>query len=349
MAKNKHIERIGDTDANIRGNLDSLQIAIQTDSMEALVWANDGATEFRYAAAQYRKDAGGAITYIDSTFKDITARGDLFANEYIKRRGGNEESIRFEDSKITLAANSVNALVVEPTVVTSIVDVAIKSDSKSLLLGTDNDMDINYNGTYGEIDLTGVTASDFHINCGTEKTLILDKPVWKDINLDAAILSSRPGQQPDSDEFKDSTGTDTGIDTYSLAIDNGLDGSVEIDHYYEEGTDLYFHVHFQGITAPDGGTDNVNFQLIYTVARDGALLGAATTITKEIAFTTQYNFERVDFAAITGTSFLVGDQFLFNIQRIAASSDDYAGGALVATVGIHCRVNSMGSRKIITK
>jgi len=113
MAADKHIERIGDTDANIRANLDTLQIAIQTDSEETFVWANNGATFYHYAAAQYKKDAGGAVTYLDAKFNDLTANGDLFANEYIKRDGDAADYIRFENDKISTSAGGNVNLIVE--------------------------------------------------------------------------------------------------------------------------------------------------------------------------------------------------------------------------------------------
>lgn len=173
--------------------------------------------------------------------------------------------------------------------------------------------------------------------------------VWNDANLGVAQLALPTASQPDEDEFVDEGGSDTGITTWAFAIGEKVSGSIEIPHDYKEGSDLYFHIHWQGIVAPADGTDNVNWQLTYTVAQKDETLDAATTITKEIAIDTQYDFKLSDFAAITGTNFNIGDQFLFTIERIAASEDDYAGDALVATVGIHYECDTCGSRQIFTK
>lgn len=175
------------------------------------------------------------------------------------------------------------------------------------------------------------------------------KPTYKDINVGAFLLPGPAANLPDEDEFKDSGGVDTGITTYAFAPTEYVDGIFELQHDYMEGTDLTFHVHWQGITAPGGGTDNVQFQLIYTLGRSGVVLASATTITVEVAVTTQYAFNISSFAAITGTTFLIGDQFLFNFGRIAASADEYAGDALVATVGIHYQVDTLGSAQIASK
>jgi hypothetical protein len=173
--------------------------------------------------------------------------------------------------------------------------------------------------------------------------------VWNDINVGAVMLALPAAGVPDEDEFVDEGGTDTGISTWAYAIGEKSSGALELEHFYKEGSDVYFHIHWQGITAPGGGTDNVNWQLKYTVMQDGETLDAATTITKEEAFTTQYDMHTHDFAAITGTNFNIGDQFIFTIERIAASGDDYAGDCLVATVGLHVECDTVGSRQITTK
>lgn len=171
---------------------------------------------------------------------------------------------------------------------------------------------------------------------------------WKDINLGAARLSTPAVNNPDSVEFKDNTGTDTGIVTYAFAPGERVSGEFEIQHDYKEGTDLYFHVHFQGITAPTG-TDKVQWQLTYTIAKNTETLDPVTVLTNECDYDTQYAFELCSFSAIDGTDVTIGDQFLFQIQRIAASADEYAGDALLATVGVHYQNDTLGSRSIATK
>lgn len=227
-------------------------------------------------------------------------------------------------------------------------DVQIATDTDKLFVGADQDAAFYYDGTDAILESDLVGASDLVVKCGTEKTMELETAVYKDINLGGAVLPAVPGQQPDRDEFVDSTGTDTGIDTYAMAVGEAVGGSFELQHDYKEGTDLVFHVHWQGIDAPSG-TDYVKWQLTYTVAKNEATLDAATTITTETAFDTQYEFIRSDFAAITGTNFDIGDQFLFTLERVASAGDAYAGDALIATVGIHYQVNTLGSRQVGTK
>lgn len=172
--------------------------------------------------------------------------------------------------------------------------------------------------------------------------------VWKDINVGGAILPAAIGLQPDRDEFVDQNGVDTSIETYAIGVNEGIDGSFEIQHDYKEGTDIYFHLHWQGIDSPTG-TDKVHWNLIYTISTNGNVLTSSTSISAETDFDTQYSFVRTAFDAIDGININIGDQFLFRIQRIDATADEYAGDALIATVGIHYQVDTVGSRQVVTK
>ena len=172
--------------------------------------------------------------------------------------------------------------------------------------------------------------------------------VFKDINLGAAQLARPASSQPDTDEFKDEGGNDTGIETFAFAPGEKVSGSFEIQHDYKEGSDIAFHIHWQGIAAPSG-TDKVKWQLIFTVAKTNETLDATTTIVIETNIDTQYQFKRSNFPTITGTNFKFEDQFLFQLSRVNASADEYAGDALIATVGIHYEVSTVGSRTVNTK
>jgi len=177
-----------------------------------------------------------------------------------------------------------------------------------------------------------------------------DATVWDDANVGAYNLQAPAGLQPDIDEFKDENGVDTGIATYAVDTGEELSGSIEIPHSYKEGSDITFHVHWQGIIAPTG-TDNVQFQLNYTVASSvvGTTLDPVATIVVETGIDAQYGVYRSDFPTITGTNFKIGDQFLFTLGRIAANTNEYAGDALLATVGFHYEADTVGSRQIIAK
>ena len=157
-----------------------------------------------------------------------------------------------------------------------------------------------------------------------------------------------PGLQPGIANFLDENGADTGIATVGIAVGEGFSGEFEMQHDYKEGSNIVFHVHWQGIAAPSG-TDKVQWQLTYTIGVDEATLDPVTIITVEENFDTQYEFKRSNFAAITGTNINIEDQFIFTLERIAASATEYLGEALTATVGIHYEVDTVGSRQVAVK
>ena len=195
----------------------------------------------------------------------------------------------------------------------------------------------------------GTDASDITVDCGTDKTLVLSETVYQDINIAGMLLRQPASSQPGVDTFEDKNGADTAIPAYAFDIDEYLSGGFELQHDYKEGTDLVFHVHWQGIASPSG-TDNVHWRLTYIVVRDNLVLEPATTFdSPDTAIDTRYKSYRTDFAAITGTNFKIGDQFMFNLWRVAATGDAYAGDALLQTAGVHYQIDTLGSRTISTK
>jgi hypothetical protein len=201
-----------------------------------------------------------------------------------------------------------------------------------------------------EIKTDEVAPADLTITTGAAKTLVLGTGVYKDINMAGYLLAKPASSAPGVDTFRSTGGVDTTIETYAFAIGELVHGGFELQHDYKEGTDLVFHVHWQGIAAPGGGTDNVQWRLNYIVARDGVTLAAATAIdSPDVAIDTQYRCYRSDFADIVGTTFKIGDQFMFTLTRVAAVSDDYAGDCLIETAGIHYQVDTLGSRAATTK
>ena len=221
--------------------------------------------------------------------------------------------------------------------------VYIPSDTNSLYLGAGTDVRFYYDGTDLRLITDLIAASDFLIDCGTQKTVELVETVWDDYNS-----GGFPSSASNREEFKDTTGADTGIETYVLDIGETVMGSFELEHSYKEGTDIYFHIHWQGDTAPTG-TDYVRFELTYTFGKTGEDPAAPTTIAVETAYDNAYEFVVSEFAGITGTDLDIGDQFLFKIERVTAVGDAYSGKVLLATVGLHVEINTMGSRQRFIK
>jgi hypothetical protein len=211
-------------------------------------------------------------------------------------------------------------------------------------------------GVQGNLVFTPGTAygisklvDDLTITTAAQKTVVLATTVWDDINLGGATLHGNPTVVPAVSQIVDNLGANTGIYTYSFTLNQAVSGCFELKHDYKEGSDVTPHVHFHIQSAPAGGTDNIKWQIKYTFARDGVTFAPVTTIVKEMAVTTQYASYRADFTAITGTNLKIGDQCCFNLSRIAASADDFAGDLYLQTVGLHYQIDTIGSRQIGTK
>ena len=246
--------------------------------------------------------------------------------------------------------NADGELLITPTSLSMYLNNGTAGDSIFGIKGATTTYTLIHDDSEGDLKVSANDATNFS-KFETDGTLEFNgtATVWRDINLGSAMLAKPSSSQPDTDEFKDSAGADTGIETYSFAVGEKVSGSFEMQHDYKQGSDFTFHLHWQGIAAPTG-TDNVQWRLTYTLMRDGTTLDAVTIIdSPDATIDTQYMAVRNDFAAITGTNYKIGDQFLFTLERVAATGDAYAGDALIATAGIHYQIDTIGSRQIGTK
>ena len=207
----------------------------------------------------------------------------------------------------------------------------------------------------GLLETNTGTPLDLTIDCGTQKTVVLEQIVWKDITVSGAQLSKPASSAPDQDTFRDEGGIDTDIVTLAFAVGEKASGSFEIEHDYKEGSDVTFHVLWQGIAAPTG-TDFVKWELTYVFTRDGQTLDAPTTISVETPFDTQYAVLRSTFPTISGSTggnnggpLQITDQMLVKVERVAAAGDAYAGDALACEAGLRYQVDTLGSRQIGVK
>ena len=108
----RHITRMLKTEALFKANGDRGQSAILTDQNEEWVYYNDDKSLLYYAAAQ--KTWNGAVwAYVNNDFGQVTLHDDLLVDEYIKRVGGTDDLIRFENDKITIAAGGADAMIFE--------------------------------------------------------------------------------------------------------------------------------------------------------------------------------------------------------------------------------------------
>jgi hypothetical protein len=164
------------------------------------------------------------------------------------------------------------------------------------------------------------------------------EPRWLDINIGGVALTKAASNQPSLVQLNG-----TSILSYGLGGTSGtneLHGSFELQHDYQEGSDIWPHVHWYPDTS---GTGNVILNLDYCIFQDsGNTTGtmAVTTAAPGVAWKEVFS----EFGSITGTDLKIGSQIHLRLWRNAsATGDTYAGNAAIGTLGIHCIVDFPGS------
>lgn len=223
----------------------------------------------------------------------------------------------------------------------------IAGDSLKLLLGAGDDVDFYYDGTAAYIHTDLVTASDLHLDCGTDKTLVLDESVWDDIQF--SVSSGRVGMAnyPDWDTFTANTSE------YKFDVNDWIDlGANEMAHWWKEGTTVYPHVH----VALDGGNSAgypvyVKFVVVFAYADEDEVWTETTdTIEIEIPDGTAdmtHLFGQGSGVSLSGKT--IGTQVKVRLKRVAATSDEYPNHIFVTQCGLHAEKDTMGSRQVGTK
>lgn len=164
------------------------------------------------------------------------------------------------------------------------------------------------------------------------------EPRWLDINIGGVALAKAASNQPDIIALNG-----TSVITYALRGTTGIDelhGSFELQHDYQEGTDIWPHLHWYPDTT---GTENVILNLDYCIFQEsGNTTGTLSVTTAAPGVAWQGVFS--EFGVISGSDFKIGAQIHLRLWRDAgATGDTYGGNAAIGTLGIHCIVDSLGS------
>jgi len=224
----------------------------------------------------------------------------------------------------------------------------LAEDNYGLILGTGKDMKMFYDGSIGHLQTDLIAPSDFHLDCGTDKTLVLDETVWEDIQF--SISSGRPGVAnfPDWDAFTANTSE------YKFDVDDYIDlGANEMAHWWKEGTAVYPHLHITTDGANNSGSSQwVKFTL-YIAYADANEVWTETSmpLEKEIVNgTADLTHLLITNSSMALTNNLIGTQVKLRIKRIAATSGtEYPNHVFVTQVGFHAEVDTLGSREIGSK
>lgn len=123
-------------------------------------------------------------------------------------------------------------------------------------------------------------------------------------------------------------------------------GNWHMPHTWAPGTQIHPHIHIKLPVATTGVTAKVRFTFSYVIGQDGQTDTAVVSDTKEIDISDlpQYSELWVEtFAAINMSGFDESCNISWNLERIAASSDEYGSPIAVAEIDAHFRVQKLGT------
>ena len=191
------------------------------------------------------------------------------------------------------------------------------------------------------IKSNSATPTDLNIITGENKTLVLENCVYKDLIISA--LNLRGGSSPPS-----FSAFQNGVYAYNFTsgqVDE-LHGAIELQHDYNEGTDLEVHVHWSPSTT---NTGNCLWKFEYSVANMGTgTFGATNTLISDSHMAGSGEINRHQYTTIgviSGVNRKIGDLIVFRVYRDAASGlDTFTGNAFLHSLGIHYCVDTIGSR-----
>jgi hypothetical protein len=206
-------------------------------------------------------------------------------------------------------------------------------------------MAMYYDGTAGNIDTDLVASSDLTIDCGgsgaTAKTVVLEVPVWDDLNFDPTRSGGAAASKPDDVTINNV------IHKEFTSANNQLCGAVqELPHGYQLSTTLYPHCHLFLKSGESAGTTGVTFTFYWELRQASGTTNGSVTLS---ATTAQLNANPDIYTAFDGTGFsgaaTAGGQLAVTIARTAGD----AGDVVLTTYGVHFKQDTIGSRQLSTK
>ncbi len=212
MADLKHIEHIGDSQANGRSNLDILQLMIESSESlgSRFMTYDDAAGNYHTLATQHYWD--GSLHYMDADFNDITAQGDFLASEYIRHDGDTDTRIRFQDDQITFTAGGADAI--------DIVEGATDYVEFKFDIFADDGIQIKLGNTVAAPDVT------FELNTDSGDSFQIRSSAGFDVVVDSGDITL---QNDCSDILIDATAGSTTVHAYN-SLDLKCDsGDVDIE------------------------------------------------------------------------------------------------------------------------
>lgn len=167
----------------------------------------------------------------------------------------------------------------------------------------------------------------------------LDPLLYDDLSIPAHALTLG-AQAPDAVSILGSGGI-KGLAFDGNATTESMHGSTEMLHKYVIGTDINPHVHWMPTTADIG---SVKWQLEYSWQNEEGVFTNPTTVFGITTSTgTAWTLQRTNFPTMNGTGKDIGSGIIFRIFRDPTDSDTYGADAALVHIGVHYKVDTLGS------
>jgi hypothetical protein len=222
-------------------------------------------------------------------------------------------------------------------------NIHLRLDNQKLLFGSGQDFSLYYDGTAAHLKTDEVAPSDLQITTGAAKTLLLNTPVYDDLNFDPDRSGGPVATQPDSVTINNV------FHREFTSANNQLCGAVqELPHGYKLSSTLYPHVHIFLKASETVGTTGVTFTLYWELRQStGTTSGSVPLAATSAQLGTTAGANKLDIYDATGFagSAELGAQLAVTIARTAGD----AGDVVVTTYGVHYAIDTIGSRQLTAK
>lgn len=241
-------------------------------------------------------------------------------------------------------------------------NIVIGSNAKALYLGANLNVLLQYTGLVAYLDAGLIVPSDFIVDCGPAKTLVLQEPVWEDLRV--PLTASRPGplNPPTLAKFLDNGAGSVGIYTCSFSYEalankeEQLWFNAQLPHKYKQGTDIEVHIHWS--PAVTGGLNelvkwgleygwkNIDgiFETSTIIFSDASSASTATRSGDSTLIAKKHYVSDID--TIAGSSKQISSLIGCRIFRNSSDPDDtLAQSVFGLEVDFHFQIDTVGSRQ----
>lgn len=189
----------------------------------------------------------------------------------------------------------------------------------------------------GEVESVG----DLTIDCGTEKTLVLQEVVYEDLRFPAAAINPIGIVGAAT---VDTSGVFVGTLLFAPGSTQICCGMAQFPHSRKLSSDIHAHIHWSPTTT---GAGSVYWLLEYVVADiDGTFPGTYSSKQYTDAADGVLNKHQLaPFPVISSIGSAVSTMMCWRLSRVGGElADDYAGDARLLEFDLHYQIDTVGSR-----